>query len=546
MLHLTDLMPAPGRSLSANADAYLPKPALELLDRVAPTGLPVLCTGCFGAAFVRLATAIHLRSEREHLVVVDLRRTAGTLPAGLPSGARAARTTLALDGLEHLDRGGQEELARQLALAPSRLLSAVDVPLDSLRQTWRPDLFALISTVTVATPALARLGEAIAAVARRRLTVLAAALGAEAPELASDAIAALAAHAWPGDLPELDAVLVRTLLASPAARITAKELRWDPAAETATLDGSSADDARTAAGPDEEVRTAAPNGAAGPPAAVGLHGASLDVERDVPSPPEPEVATPPATASSPEREEQPLVVPTPGLFRSKGAEAAPPATAFASTEADVAAAPPSPTLEALAVELAHQLKNPLVTIKTFVSSIESLYDDPHELGQFRALTDEAVTRMDDILDGLLAFARLGTPVLERLDVLALLRDALRTAWRALSSKQVTLDAPDDAKLVASADREHVRFALGTLARHVAETIEARGTLVLAIEDGPSLRLAYRESGAVTHLRGAANVDDSGLPLALLLVRGALARVGGGVDVAVEGNLVTIRLRLSPP
>ena len=70
--------------------------------------------------------------------------------------------------------------------------------------------------------------------------------------------------------------------------------------------------------------------------------------------------------------------------------------------------------------------------------------------------------------------------------------------------------------------------------------------MIAVEDGPSLRLAYRESGAVTHLRGAANVDESGLPLALLLVRGALARVGGGVDVAVEGNMVSIRLRLSPP
>ena len=92
----------------------------------------------------------------------------------------------------------------------------------------------------------------------------------------------------------------------------------------------------------------------------------------------------------------------------------------------------------------------------------------------------------------------------------------------------------------------MRFALGALARHVAETIEARGTLVIAVDDGPVLRLAYRESGAVTHLRGAASVDDSGLPLALLLVRGALARVGGGVEVAVEGNMVAIRLRLSPP
>jgi len=37
-----------------------------------------------------------------------------------------------------------------------------------------------------------------------------------------------------------------------------------------------------------------------------------------------------------------------------------------------------------------------------------------------------------------------------------------------------------------------------------------------------------------------------LPLALLLVRGALGRVGGGVDVTLEGTAVVIRLRLASP
>jgi signal transduction histidine kinase len=210
------------------------------------------------------------------------------------------------------------------------------------------------------------------------------------------------------------------------------------------------------------------------------------------------------------------------------------------------AAQSAPTLEALAVELAHQLKNPLVTIKTFVGSIDSLRDDPHELGQFRALTDEAVTRMDEILDGLLAFARLHAPVFEQLDVLALLRESLRAAWRVLSSKQVDLDAPDGAALRARADRDHLRFALATLARHVAETIEPRGRLTIAVEQPATLRLQYRESGAITHLRGASHDGASGLPLALLLVRGALARVGGDVEIALESNVVSIRLRLTPP
>lgn len=524
MLHLTDLMLAPDLSLAGELDWLLPQPTLDLLGRTAPTNLPVLCTACFGAAFRRIASALHLESGRDELILVDLRRTAGTVPAGLPDGARAARTTLALDGIEHLDAAAQDVLGRALARAPYRLLSATDASLDELRARWRADLLALLGTVTVHAPALARRGAAIGTIAERRLTVLARALARDVPALAADAIAALAAHPWPGDLTELDAVLARTLLHSSAPAIDAAALRWEPGPPVAGAKPS-------AALPDAEppARTgdagSGPATSAAPGAGVGLEALAATEA----------TAAPAAPAEGEIRLED---LPAPGLFRAKS---------------DVASAPPanasggaSPTVEALAVELAHQLKNPLVTIKTFVGSIDSLCEDPHELGQFRALTDEAVTRMDEILDGLLAFARLHSPTLEALDVLPLLRDALRAAWRGFASKQVALEAPEGATLRARIDREHVRFALASLARHVAETIEARGTLAIQVEAPSTLCLVYRESGASTHLRGAGSAGDSGLPLALLLVRGALGRVGGDVDIALDGNVVSIRLCLSPP
>lgn len=485
MLDLTDF----GRvdSLSTPAAWHLPPEASELLARVAATDLPVLCTDCYGPAFERVASLLHRASGREELVVVDLRASGGVLPAGLPAGARAARTTLALDGVERLAAPAQTLLTRELEAVPYRVVSAIDVPLDALREAFRPDLFALLSTVVVRTPALARRGPELAGLVRARLAALCARLGRPPADLAPSAIAALEAHPWRGDLAELDAVLARTLLASEQATIEAEQLRWAPEAGRAAAPGETAQ----AAGPE-----AAPRGAH----EVG-----------------PEVAPPAPPSPAP---------PEPALAGGDG----------------------SPTLEALAVELAHQLKNPLVTVKTFVASVESLCHDPHELSQFRALTEEAVSRMDAILDGLLSFARLGPPSPAPLDALGLLRDALRTTWPGFMSKQVTLEAPEGATLHARSDAEHLRFAFATLARHVAETIEPRGTLTIAVEPetGQGLRFAYRESGAVTHLRGVAQGRESSLPLALLLVRGALGRVGGGVEITLEGNAVVIRLRLSPP
>lgn len=535
MLHLTDLMPDPALSLAAGTDWFLPQQTLDLLARVAPTSLPVLCTSAFGAAFRRLASAVHLASGRADLVFVDLRRSAGTLPAGLPEGRRASDTTLALDGIEHLESAAQDVLAELLARAPLRLISATDAALDVLQARWRADLLARLGTVTVAAPALARRGEAIADVARERLTVLSRDLGRSTPELSDGAALALAEHAWPGDLAELDAVLARTLLATSDPVIDGVQIRFRVDGACGPIDAGAGGDAIAIARP--------------LPRAPGEHAKDRPAESPAPvadDQPEP----PPAEAQPEPSSDEALIatLPAPGLFRTRRDDE-PRAAAPGAAPSSSAAAPPSgasPTLEALAVELAHQLKNPLVTIKTFVGSIESLRDDPHELGQFRALTDEAVTRMDEILDGLLSFARLHAPVVESIDVVAALRDALRGAWRALSSKQVELDAPEGASLHARADREHVRFALATLAGHVAETIEPRSRLAIAVEEPATLRLEYRESGAITHLRGASHDGQSGLPLALLLVRGALARVGGDVEIALESNVVSIRLRLSPP
>jgi hypothetical protein len=536
MLHLTDLMLAPDLAHTADADAFLPQPTVDLLVRIAPTSLPLLCTACFGVAFRRIASAVHSASGREQLVLVDLRRTAGTLPAGLPDGDRAARATLALDGIELLDAAMQDVLAGQLARAPFRLLSATDASPDELRARWRPDLLARISTVTVAVPALTRRAGEIAELARRRLTVLSGQLGCVVPTLTSDAEAALAAHPWSGDVAELDAVLARTLLASSAPMLDSQQIRWQPDGFATTIHATGAARARPAPYVASSAAATPPPGEPGSPSVA-----------------EPKLAESPAaptvvTSDAPSADEALIAtLPAPGLFRTRRSDDSPAeAEALAGTAVARSAAQSAPTLEALAVELAHQLKNPLVTIKTFVGSIDSLRDDPHELGQFRTLTDEAVTRMDEILDGLLAFARLHAPVLETLDVLALLRDALRAAWRVLSTKQVDLDAPDGAVLQARADRDHLRFALATLARHVAETIEPRGRLAIAVEQPVTLRLEYRESGAITHLRGASHDGASGLPLALLLVRGALARVGGDVEIALESNVVSIRLRLSPP
>lgn len=445
---------------------FLAPSAARTLGRVAPSSLPVLCLDSFGPAFGRVAEAIHAASGRDRLLRVDLRGPRDGLLAGLIRAATSPRCTLALDGVEGLDDAAQVALLRLLDGDGPRLVSASLADLATLRSKLRPDLHALITTITVRTPALARAGLAIAEIAEARLAALAVELGIDVPALGPSAVEALSAHEWPGDVVELDAVLARTLLALEGTSVASGDLRWEP------LDPQPVPPGRA------------------------------QIRREVDAA---EVSTGRGGTTDDER--------SPGVGS-----------------------------EAIAVELAHRIKNPLVTVRTFVQSVTQLAGDPADLARFRDLTEEAITRMDDALEDILAFSRLAPPAPDAIEVVGVLRDALREA----SDARPDADAPaavefrDDARLVAVADEPRLRAALASVARHVFETIDPHGTLSVSVE-GDGLVLRHPEAGATSHLRGVTGLDED-LPLPLLLARGALAPGGASLEVRDEDGRRRIDIR----
>src|SRR5437667_170321 len=88
----------------------------------------------------------------------------------------------------------------------------------------------------------------------------------------------------------------------------------------------------------------------------------------------------------------------------------------AAVAAAPATAPGDAALEYLLAELAHELRNPLVTIKTFADHLPALLEDAELRARFATLTSEAIERMDGLLENVLAFARLGAPRREVVEV----------------------------------------------------------------------------------------------------------------------------------
>ena len=229
------------------------------LDRVAGSTATVLLSGESGAGKSHAAAELHRRGPRAAgpLVRVDVSALSPTLleaelfghAEGAYTGAARARRgrferagggTLVLDGVENLPLEQQVKLLRVLQERIVEPLGGDPVEVDvrvvattsaDLRQRvesgdFREDLFYRLAVVTLEVPPLRARLEDLPLLARR--FALAAAERARVParSFGEPALGRLAAHAWPGNLRELENAVERVLVigGSGDAEVAAEEL----------------------------------------------------------------------------------------------------------------------------------------------------------------------------------------------------------------------------------------------------------------------------------------------------------------------------------
>ena len=193
--------------------------ARELVSRAARSDSPVLISGESGTGKNLVARAIHessRRNERPYVIHRARSSSEGRLELDLEHSAGG---TLYIDEVFELPTVVQARLVHLLderrrrgeaAAVTARLLSSssVDLAPASERGLFRPDLHVLLAGMRIGLPPLrARKGD---------IPALAISLLGRAPDsgtgarrIASDALDALVAHDWPGNVRQLEAVLLR-------------------------------------------------------------------------------------------------------------------------------------------------------------------------------------------------------------------------------------------------------------------------------------------------------------------------------------------------
>ena len=231
----------------------------EQARRIAGAHSPVLISGGPGVGKGVLARWIHESGPRGEEVFAELhcaglsreplefelfgRHDGGDQAPGTPGLFELAhRGTVFLDEIGAVDVRAQpmllkvieEQRFRRLGelrdrRVSSRLVSATRQDLAALVRTrlFREELFMRVSTLPLHVPSLCERGEDISELARVLVRTVAVELGCPGARLSDDALRAMEAYPWPGNLRELRNVLERALLVVGGGELRARDLRLE-------------------------------------------------------------------------------------------------------------------------------------------------------------------------------------------------------------------------------------------------------------------------------------------------------------------------------
>ena len=342
--------PAPSETTVERHRRWLEHPfvatsAAELARRATLADLPVLLVGEAGTGAVELASAIHFFGGGHGPIPV---RSARDLDVATLARRRGGPSAVVIENVHELSRDAQHALLESLRdTRPERvrMFATTNADLESrvAAGTVVPELAYALTPFTIALTPLRERPADVPALARKLTTDLITRLRLEPVTYTEAALARLQQYLWFGNVAELEAVLARTLAVRRPRVVEPDALLFTEVQTTRALVSPTAPEAVTPAArgarvvPLERVERRRSDGADRAPAESEGTGGVLERPTNVQ----------PADVHSRA---------TPADRRSTGGD--------------------DPSLEVLLGELAHELRNPMVTIKTFAQHLDSVLADP--------------------------------------------------------------------------------------------------------------------------------------------------------------------------
>lgn len=211
------------------------------------------------------------------------------------------------------------------------------------------------------------------------------------------------------------------------------------------------------------------------------------------------------------------------------------------------------SLGTMAAGMAHEIRNPLASIKTFIQLLPRKYSDPEFRDSFSQVAAEEVEKINTLINRLLDFARPTPLKLQAVDLGKAMEEILLLLDNDIAERKVTLEKDfEPGKCNVVADKEQIKQVLLNLALNSLQSMEEGGRLRFIIKPGKEkAKVIISDTGCGIKPENLRQLFDpffstksSGSGLGLAIVHRIIDEHGGTINVSSEvgkGTEFTIEL-----
>ncbi len=206
----------------------------------------------------------------------------------------------------------------------------------------------------------------------------------------------------------------------------------------------------------------------------------------------------------------------------------------------------------LAAGMAHEIKNPLSSIKTFAEFLPQRYEDPSFREKFAKVMSQEVDKINHLVQRLLDFARPAQPHLESVRLSTLVKETVDVLHGSFLKQQVRVETRFADQDTVCADAAQMKQVILNLLLNSLEAIDPPGQITVStVRNNGHLDVVIADTGHGIPRKDFHHIFDpfyttkpSGTGLGLSVVHSIVREHGGRVRVeSVVGQGTTVRVSL---